>query len=98
DAPRVKAVLDWELSTLGDPMADFSYLMMNWFVPANGASGIEGLPGTETGIPTVEQMVERYCAATGRDSIPDLNWYFAFGQFRLMSIVQGIKKRLLDGN
>lgn len=98
DAPRVKAVLDWELSTLGDPMADFSYLLMNWFVPANGASGIEGIAGPETGIPTVEAMVERYCAATGRDGIPDLNWYFAFGQFRLMSIVQGIKKRLLDGN
>ncbi|MDR6851540.1 aminoglycoside phosphotransferase (APT) family kinase protein [Sphingomonas sp. BE123] len=98
DAPRVKAVLDWELSTLGDPMADFSYLLMNWMIPANGASGIGGITGAETGIPTVEQMVERYCAATGRDGIPDLNWYFAFGQFRLMSIVQGIKRRLLDGN
>lgn len=96
--PLVKAVLDWELSTLGDPMADFSYLMMNWFTPANGAAGIAGLAGAASGIPTVEQMVERYCAATGRDGIPDLNWYFAFGQFRLMSIVQGIKKRLLDGN
>jgi aminoglycoside phosphotransferase (APT) family kinase protein len=98
DTPRVKAVLDWELSTLGDPMADFSYLLMNWFTPANGAAGIAGLAGAESGIPTVEQMVERYCAATGRDGIPDLNWYFAFGQFRLMSIVQGIKKRMLDGN
>lgn len=95
---RVKAVLDWELSTLGDPMADFSYLMMNWFTPPNGGAGIEGLAGGDSGIPTVEAMVERYCAATARDGIPDLNWYFAFGQFRLMSIVQGIKKRLLDGN
>lgn len=98
DTPRVVAVLDWELSTLGDPMADFSYLMMNWFTPANGAAGIEGLSGGDSGIPTVDEMVARYCAATGRDGIPDLNWYFAFGMFRLMSIVQGIKKRWLDGN
>lgn len=98
EMPRVKAVLDWELSTLGDPMADLSYLLMNWFTPANGGAGIEGLAGGESGIPTVDAMVERYCAATGRDGIPDLNWYFAFGQFRLMSIVQGIKKRLIDGN
>lgn len=98
DAPRVRAVLDWELSTLGDPMADFSYLMMNWFTPVTGGSGIEGLAGADSGIPTLDQMVDRYCAATGRDGIPDLNWYFAFGQFRLMSIVQGIKKRMLDGN
>ncbi|RDE05369.1 phosphotransferase family protein [Sphingomonas aracearum] len=96
--PRVKAVLDWELSTLGDPMADFSYLLMNWFTPPNGGAGIAGLSGGDSGIPTVEQMVERYCAATGRDGIPDLNWYFAFGMFRLMSIVQGIKKRWLEGN
>lgn len=95
---EVRAVLDWELSTLGDPMADLSYLLMNWFTPASGASGIAGLAGPDTGIPTVEQMVERYCTATARDGIPDLDWYFAFGQFRLMSIVQGIKKRLLDGN
>jgi aminoglycoside phosphotransferase (APT) family kinase protein len=97
-SPRVRAVLDWELSTLGDPMADFSYLLMNWLLPADGRASIAGLAGPETGIPTVEQMVERYCAATGRDGIPDLNWYFAFGQFRLMSIVQGIKRRWLDGN
>lgn len=98
DRAQVRAVLDWELSTLGDPMADFSYLLMNWYTPVNGAAGIEGLAGPDTGIPTVEQMVARYCAATGRDGIPDLNWYFSFGLFRLMSIVQGIKKRILDGN
>jgi aminoglycoside phosphotransferase (APT) family kinase protein len=96
--PRVKAVLDWELSTLGDPMADFSYLLMNWVTPVNGAAGVAGITGPETGIPTIEQLVERYCAATGQDEIPDLNWYFAFCQFRLMGIAQGIKKRFLDGN
>jgi aminoglycoside phosphotransferase (APT) family kinase protein len=98
EGERVKAVLDWELSTLGDPMADLSYLLTNWAMPANGAALVGGIVGGDSGIPTLEAMAERYCAATGRDSVPDLNWYFAFGQFRLMSIVQGIKKRVLDGN
>jgi len=94
---RVLAVLDWELSTLGDPMADLSYLLANWVQPANGAATLGGIAG-EGGIPTMEAMAERYCAAAGRDGVPDLHWYFAFGQFRLMSIVQGIKKRVIDGN
>jgi aminoglycoside phosphotransferase (APT) family kinase protein len=95
--PKVIAVLDWELSTTGDPLADFSYMMMNWVTEPEGRSGVKGLTGPETGIPTIEQMTERYCTATGRDGVPDLNWYFAFGLFRLASIVQGIKKRVLDG-
>ena len=94
---RVLAVLDWELSTTGDPLADFSYMMMNWVTEPEGRSGVQGLTGPETGIPTIAQMTERYCAATDRDGVPDLNWYFAFGLFRLTSIVQGIKKRVLDG-
>ena len=97
--PRVKAVLDWELSTLGDPMADFSYLLMNWVTPPSaGAAGLLGIAGGDSGIPTMEAMAERYCAAMGFDAVPDLNWYFAFCQFRLLGIVQGIKKRVLDGN
>ena len=95
--PKVLAVLDWELSTTGDPLADFSYMMMNWVTEPEGRSGVQGLTGPETGIPTIAQMTERYCAATDRDGVPDLNWYFAFGLFRLTSIVQGIKKRVLDG-
>jgi aminoglycoside phosphotransferase (APT) family kinase protein len=98
DVPKVKALLDWELSTLGDPMADLSYVLTNWVTPANGAAAVGGIAGGDSGIPTMAAMADRYCAATGRSSIPDLNWYFAFGQFRLMSIVQGIKKRWLDGN
>jgi aminoglycoside phosphotransferase (APT) family kinase protein len=97
DEPKVIAVLDWELSTTGDPLADFSYMMMNWVTEPEGRSGVKGLTGPETGIPTIEQMTERYCAATNRDGVPDLNWYFAFGLFRLASIVQGIKKRVLTG-
>ncbi len=97
DQPKVLAVLDWELSTTGDPLADFSYMMMSWVTEPEGRSGVMGLTGAETGIPTVEAMTARYCAATDRAGVPDLNWYFAFGLFRLASIVQGIKKRTLDG-
>jgi len=98
DAPRVRAVLDWELSTLGDPLADFSYFLMSWVTAPEGRSGVQGLTGPETGIPTLEAVVARYSAATGRDGLPDLNWYFAYNLFRLTGIVQGIKKRIIDGN
>jgi aminoglycoside phosphotransferase (APT) family kinase protein len=96
--PRVLAVLDWELSTLGDPLADFSYFLMSWVTEPEGRSGVKGLTGSATGIPTMEEIVDRYCAATGRDGVPDLDWYFAYNLFRLTGIVQGIKKRMLDGN
>jgi len=95
--PKVIAVLDWELSTLGDPLADFSYLLMSWVTEPEGRSGVLGMTGPETGIPTIEQVVDRYCTATGRDGVPDLNWYFAYNLFRLTGIVQGIKKRIIDG-
>ncbi|KQR84119.1 phosphotransferase family protein [Sphingomonas sp. Leaf343] len=96
--PRVIAVLDWELSTLGDPLADFSYFLMNWVTEPEGRSGVMGLAGPETGIPTIEEVVARYCAATGRDGVPQLDWYFAYNLFRLTGIVQGIKRRIIDGN
>ncbi|AQR72987.1 phosphotransferase family protein [Sphingomonas sp. LM7] len=96
--PKVLAVLDWELSTLGDPLADFSYFLMSWVTEPEGRSGVKGLTGPATGIPTIEAVVTRYCAATGRDGVPDLNWYFAYNLFRLTGIVQGIKKRIIDGN
>ncbi|HEX8302252.1 phosphotransferase family protein [Sphingomonas sp.] len=95
--PRIAAVLDWELSTLGDPLADFSYYLMSWVTEPEGRSGVKGMTG-DTGIPTIEHVVERYCAATGRDGVPDLNWHFAYNLFRLTGIVQGIKKRMIDGN
>lgn len=94
---RVIAVLDWELSTLGDPLADFSYFLMNWVTQPEGRSGVMGLAGPETGIPTIEEIVTRYCSLTGRDGLPDLDWYFAYNLFRLTGIVQGIKKRIVDG-
>ena len=94
---RVIALLDWELSTLGDPLADFSYFLMSWVTAPEGRSGVMGNTGADTGIPTLEAMVDRYCAATGRDGMPDLNWYFAYNLFRLTGIVQGIKKRIVEG-
>jgi aminoglycoside phosphotransferase (APT) family kinase protein len=95
--PRVIALLDWELSTLGDPLADFSYFLMSWVTEPEGRSGVKGMAGPDTGIPTIEDMVARYCAATGRDGLPDLNWYFSYNLFRLTGIVQGIKKRIVEG-
>jgi aminoglycoside phosphotransferase (APT) family kinase protein len=96
-SPQVIAVLDWELSTLGDPLADFAYMLMSWVTVPEGRSGVMGLTGPETGIPTIEEVTARYCAATGRDGVPDLNWYFAYNLFRLTGIVQGIKKRIQIG-
>ncbi len=99
DRPEVLAIIDWELSTLGDPLADFAYLAMNWAMP-HGERGAQlgGLDFEALGIPTLEQATEKYCALVGRTSVPDLNWYFAYNLFRLVCIIQGIKKRALDGN
>ncbi len=97
DEPRIAAVLDWELSTLGDPLADFSYYLMSWVTEPEGRSGVQGLDLAALGIPTLDETVARYCVATGRDGVPDLNWYFAYNLFRLAGIVQGIKKRVIDG-
>ncbi len=97
--PEVLAVLDWELSTLGDPLADFTYLAMNWVMPqADGGAGLAGFDCAAAGIPTMDEAVALYCAATGRDGVPQLDWYFSYNLFRLLGIVQGIKKRFLDGN
>ena len=98
DRPEVLAVIDWELSTLGDPLADFAYLAMQWTMPAGAGAGLQGVDLAAVGIPTLDQAVARYCRATARDGLPDLEWYFAYNLFRLMGIVQGIKKRIIDGN
>ncbi|AVQ03875.1 phosphotransferase family protein [Caulobacter segnis] len=96
--PRVIAVLDWELSTLGNPLADFSYFLMNWVMPSDQRGGLSGIEDLETyGIPTIPQAVERYCNATGRDGLPELDWYFSYNLFRLAGICQGIVGRVRDG-
>ena len=94
---KVLAVLDWELGTLGDPLADFTYVAMAWVTENGGRSGVLDLDRKALGIPELDEMVTRYCAATGRDGLPDLNWYFAYNFFRLAGIMQGIKKRVIDG-
>jgi aminoglycoside phosphotransferase (APT) family kinase protein len=95
--PRVTAVLDWELSTIGDPLADFTYLLMQWALPSDGRSGIGNLDLSALGIPTQIEATEIYCKRTGRTGIPALEWYFAYNLFRLSAISQGIAKRVVDG-
>lgn len=97
DRPEVLAVLDWELSTLGDPLGDLSYVCMAWVTENGGRSGVQDLDRRALGIPELEEVVERYCEATGRDNLPDMNWLFAYNFFRLAGILQGIKKRVIDG-
>ncbi len=97
DQAKVRAVLDWELSTLGDPLADFTYVAMAWVTDNEGRSGVADLDRAALGIPELDEIVTRYCAATGRDNVPDMNWYFAYNFFRLAGIIQGIKKRVIDG-
>ncbi len=90
---RVAAVLDWELATLGNPLADFTYVLMQW---VNGT--IAAIPDLEAlGIPTMEEYVAEYCRLTGRAGLPDLDWYFAYNAFRLCGIIQGIVGRARDG-
>ena len=89
--PRVIAVLDWELSTLGDPMADFTYLLMQWIMP-----GLHGADLKALNIPSSEEAAQIYCDYTGT-ALPDLNWYFSYNLFRLAGITQGIAGRIRDG-
>ena len=95
--PRVIAVLDWELSTLGDPLGDFTYYLMNWVMPSDGRAGLGGVDVAALGIPTLEETVKLYCDQTGRDGIPELDWYFSYNAFRLACILQGIAGRVRDG-
>lgn len=94
---RVLAVLDWELSTLGDPLGDFTYHLMNWVMPSGQRSGLAGLDLEALGIPSMERYIELYCQGTGRKSIDNIDWYFAYNMFRLAGIIQGIVGRVRDG-
>ncbi len=94
---RLTAVLDWELATLGDPVADFSYLAMQWMMPADGSAGLAGLDLARLGIPMLDEIVQRYSTRSGVPVAEKLDWYFAYNLFRLAGIVQGIKKRVIDG-
>ncbi len=97
--PRILAVLDWELSTLGDSLADFSYHCMSWHIPPGQFRGIAGLNLKELGIPAESEYVARYCERTGLKTIDPSTWdyYMAYNLFRMAAILQGIAKRVLDG-
>jgi aminoglycoside phosphotransferase (APT) family kinase protein len=97
--PRILAVLDWELSTLGDPLADFAYHCMSWHIPPGQFRGIAGLDLSHLGIPSEKAYVARYCERTGRSAIDPAHWdfYMAYNLFRIAAILQGIRKRVVDG-
>ena len=96
--PRVLAVLDWELSTLGHPLADLAYNCMPYHAAMRGSPALADVAGPETGIPTEAAHVARYCERTGRAGIPDFAFYLGFSFFRLVSIAQGVYSRGLRGN
>ncbi len=100
DSPNIRAVLDWELSTLGDPIADFTYHLMQWRMPpSETGAGVGSLIGHEKleGVPALEDYVAAYCDRRGLDSIPDLDTYLAYNFFRMAAIFQGIVGRVRDG-
>jgi aminoglycoside phosphotransferase (APT) family kinase protein len=99
DAPRVRAVLDWELSTLGNPLADLAYFCMCLRLPSTGdITGLRDQDRSTLGIPEEEEMIAQYCELRGLPGIANWNFYLAFSFFRLASIAQGVKARALQGN
>ena len=99
--PRILAVLDWELSTLGHPLADFAYHCMAWYLPPGAGRGLGGVDLAGSGIPKVEEYIARYCERTGRSDgsggIPNFEFYMAYNMFRMAGILQGIMRRVVDG-
>ncbi len=95
--PRVLAILDWELSTLGHPLADFAYHCMTWHVPPNAFRGLAGIDLAALGIPDFKAYVASYCLRTGREGIENFEYYLAYNLFRMAGILQGIMKRVVDG-
>jgi len=98
ESPAIAAVIDWELSTLGDPIADFAYHLMMYRLPPSFPGGIDGADLAALGLPSEEDYVARYCDRTGRAGIPDLEFYIIYNLFRFAAIIHGIKGRALRGN
>ena len=96
--PRIIGVLDWELSTLGHPLADFAYHCMSWRVTPDEFRGMAGHDLGALGIPLEAPYVQAYCRRTGRESLPDWDYYLAFNMFRMSAILQGILARARGGN
>lgn len=97
-APQLLAVLDWELATLGHPLADLAYLLMTWRFPAGLRYGLAETDLAGLGIPSLEALAARYAEATGRAEIPELDLLLAFSIFRMAAIIQGVYARGLAGN
>ena len=97
DAPEVAAVLDWELSTLGDPLADFAYHAMSWRIPPELFRGLAGIDFSGLGIPEEEPYLEAYLAQTGFERPAAWEFYLALSLFRIASILQGIAWRAING-
>jgi aminoglycoside phosphotransferase (APT) family kinase protein len=95
--PKILAILDWELSTLGHPLADFSYHCMSWHIPPGQFRGIGGVDLVSLGIPVEHEYVAAYCRRTGRERIDNWDFYLAYNMFRIAGILQGIMKRAVDG-
>jgi len=96
--PRLMAVLDWELATIGDPLADLAFSALPWHRGAGaGGNPVLGQSGVDSGIPSEADYVRAYCRRTGRDGVAGWNFYLAFAMFRLASIMQGVYRRVLDG-
>ena len=95
--PRVIGVLDWELSTIGDPLADFAYHAMSWRIDPNLYRGLAGVDVAALGIPDEAEYVAAYCRRTGRTAIPGWEFYLVYNLFRFAAICQGIAKRAIDG-
>ncbi|CAB1062132.1 acyl-CoA dehydrogenase, putative phosphotransferase [Olavius sp. associated proteobacterium Delta 1] len=96
--PKMVALVDWELSTLGHPLGDLGYSCMFYHSEIAGRISLDGLTGSATGIPSEEEFLAEYCRLSGRDGIPNWNFYLAFSFFRLASILQGVYKRGIMGN
>ena len=99
DKPEILAVIDWELSTIGHPLADLAYQCMQWRLPNLGSfKGLGDIDRAERGIPTEAQYVAAYCERRGLEEIEDWTFHLAFSFFRLAAILQGVFKRYADGN
>jgi aminoglycoside phosphotransferase (APT) family kinase protein len=96
--PRILAVLDWELSTLGHPLSDFAYQVMAWRLSPQEFRGLKGADLESLGIPSEAEYVAAYCRRTGRTGIPHFEFYLIFNMFRIAAILHGVLSRAQQGN
>lgn len=97
DAPRIAAVLDWELATIGHPLADLAFCCLPYHMPADDPRGFRGRDPAALGIPSEDELVAHYCREAGRTELPDWRYYLVFALFRSAAIRAGVYKRSFDG-